>query len=191
MSRGIVGILLAAGTGSRFRGDKLLYPLPDGTPIGIAAAVNLKSACSDTIAVLRPRDDELADLLAAAGCEIVFCPDANEGMGHSLAAGVQATPDTSAWIVALADMPFIASASYRAVLSRLRAGAALAATEYQGQRGHPVGFSCVWFDQLKAVTGDQGGRAIIEKHRDKLILCPVDDAGVIRDIDIPEDVHRS
>lgn len=188
MPRGIVGILLAAGIGQRFGGDKLLYPLPDGTPMAVPAAINLRAACPDTIAVLRPHQDALASLLTAVGCEIVVCPDAGGGMGHSLAAGVRATSDASGWVVALADMPFIAATSYQSVVSRLRLGASLAACAYQQQRGHPVGFSRVWLNQLTAMTGDQGGKSILEKHQHDLVLCQVEDPGVLRDIDRPEDL---
>jgi molybdenum cofactor cytidylyltransferase len=121
MSRGIVGILLAAGNGSRFGGDKLRYCLDDGTPLGVAAAVNLRPACEYMTAVLRPNDDELASLLTEAGCEIIFCAEACKGMGHSLAAGVGATADASAWIVALGDMPFIRTATHQAVAESLKA----------------------------------------------------------------------
>ena len=158
MKREIVGVLLAAGAGKRFGGDKLLYRLPDGTPMAVAAATQLKLACGRVVAVVRPGDDQLAALLADAGCEIVVCSEAGGGMGHSLAAGVRATTAAGGWIVALADMPFIASASHQAVASSLRAGASLAASQYQGRRGHPVGFSSVWFAQLAALTGDQGAR---------------------------------
>jgi molybdenum cofactor cytidylyltransferase len=188
MTREIVGVLLAAGAGTRFGGDKLLHRLPDGTPMAVAAAAHLKPACERVVAVVRPGHDELAALLAEAGCDIVVCPEAEGGMGHSLAAGVCATVDALGWIVALADMPFISSASHQAVASRLRDGASLAASQYQGRRGHPVGFSSAWFAQLAALTGDQGARAILEQHRAELIVCPVDDPGVLRDIDRPTDL---
>jgi len=188
MKREIVGVLLAAGAGTRFGGDKLLYRLPDGTPMALAAAAHLQPACERVVAVVRPAHAELAALLAAAGCDIVVCPEAEGGMGHSLAAGVRATADALGWIVALADMPFIASASHQAVASCLRDGASLAASQYQGRRGHPVGFSSGLFAQLAALTGDQGARAILEQHRTALIVCPVDDAGVLRDIDRPTDL---
>ena len=188
MSRGIVGVLLAAGTGQRFGADKLLYPMRDGTPMAVAAAIHLCAACRDTIAVLRPNHDELANLLSATGCQIVVCADACGGMGHSLAAGVRATSDASAWVVALADMPFISVTSHQAVASRLSQGAALAACVYQQQRGHPVGFSKIWLKELSNMTGDQGGKSILKKHPQDVVLCQVDDAGVIRDIDRPEDL---
>jgi molybdenum cofactor cytidylyltransferase len=156
--------------------------------MAVAAAANLRPACERAVAVLRCGDEELAALLAAAGCEIVTCAEANYGMGHSLAAGVCATADASGWIVALADMPFIAGTTHQAVAASLHAGASLVASQYQGRRGHPVGFSRKWFTQLSEMTGDQGGRIILDKHREDLILCPVDDPGVTRDIDYQLDL---
>lgn len=187
---GIVGLLLAAGLGRRFGGDKLLHPLADGTAMAVRAAANLRPACDRVVAVVRPGHEPLARLLAAAGCEIAYCPDAEQGMGRTLAAGVQASADAGAWIVALGDMPFIAPGSHQAVASSLGAGASLAATEYRGRRGHPVGFAREWFAQLSAMTGDQGGRAILASHPERLVLCPVEDGGVVWDIDHPGDLPQ-
>jgi molybdenum cofactor cytidylyltransferase len=188
MADEIVGILLAAGASRRFGGDKLMHRLPDGVPMAIAAATKLRATCRRVMAVVRPGHEALAGLLAEAGCEIVPCPRAEQGMGESLAAGVRAAPDAAGWLLALADMPFIAASSHQAVLSCLQAGASLAAPRYAGRRGHPVGFAREWFPQLAALTGDQGAKSILESHRQKLILCPVDDPGVIRDIDRPENL---
>ena len=184
----IVGILLAAGKGDRFGGGKLLSTLPDGRPIALAAARNLQPACDRLLVVLRPGDTALADLLTADGFAVMVCHDAEAGMGHSLAAGVRATPEAGAWIVALADMPYIHLTSHHAVAARLRAGDSLVATKFQSRRGHPVGFSGRWFDQLSVLTGDQGGKAILEQHPDELNLIAVDDPGVVRDVDRPEDL---
>ncbi len=188
--QGVAGILLAAGSGTRFGGDKLLHPLPDGTPMAVAAAINLRPACDRIVAVLRPAQDKLASLLSEVGCEIIVCPEASGGMGYSLAAGVRATPHASGWIVALGDMPLIRSATHQAVADRLRSGASLIATQYQGRRGHPVGFAGEWFIQLSAMTGDQGGRTILEQNRERLILCSVDDPGVMQDFDYQEDLKN-
>jgi CTP:molybdopterin cytidylyltransferase MocA len=56
----ICGILLAAGAAKRFGGGKLLHPLPDGTPLGVAAARNLAMALPGVLAVVRPGDSALA-----------------------------------------------------------------------------------------------------------------------------------
>ena len=189
MPGSIVGILLAAGRGSRFGSDKLVYLLPDGTPMALAAARNLRPACERLIAVLRPGSTVLAGLLAAEGCETVICQDANAGMGRSLAVGVRESADAAAWIVALADMPFILPSSHLSVATGLRAGASLVASEFNGKRGHPVGFAGEWLDQLSGLSGDQGGKSILASHRQQLLRCPVDDPGVLRDVDRPEDLE--
>ena len=197
MNGPIVGILLAAGKGERFGGglgkSKLLSASPDGLPIALAAARNLQPACDRLIVVLRPCDTALADLFTAKGFALVVCHDADAGMGHSLAAGVRASPEAGAWIVALADMPYIQSTSHHAVAARLRAGDSLVATKFEGRRGHPVGFSGRWFDQLSVLTGDQGGKAILEQNSGELNSVEIQDPGVLRDIDRPEDLdsgHR-
>jgi molybdenum cofactor cytidylyltransferase len=116
------------------------------------------------IAVLRPGCGALAGRLAAIGCEPLPCAEADAGMGHSLACGVLAAPDAAGWLVALADMPFIAPASHHAVATNLRAGASLAASEFAGRRGHPVGFAGRCRDQLAQLGGDQGGKSILDAH---------------------------
>lgn len=184
----IVGLLLAAGRGARFGSDKRLHPLADGTPMAVAAARNLRPACDRLIAVLRPGSEILAGLLAAEGCETVICAEADSGMGHTLAAGVRVSPKALGWVVALADMPFIAPDSHQAVAASLRAGASLAACIFDGRRGHPVGFAARHYAELAALTGDHGGKIILERHRQLLVLCPVDDPGVLRDIDRIKDL---
>ncbi|PKO48798.1 MAG: nucleotidyltransferase family protein [Betaproteobacteria bacterium HGW-Betaproteobacteria-4] len=181
----IVGILLAAGNSRRFGADKRLHPLPDCTPMVLASARHLAAVCSRSIVVIRPDDTVLASLLAAEGLETVVCAEAAQGMGHSLASGVAATADAAGWLVALADMPYIEPASYRAVINAMQGGAALARPIHGGRPGHPVGFGAVYRAELLALTGDQGGKAILEADPAALVLCPVDDHGVLKDVDHP------
>lgn len=188
MAPPIIGILLAAGSGSRFGGDKLLHPLDDGSPIAVAAARSLTTACERTLAVLRPGSEALAALLATAGCEIVVCDEADLGMGHSLAAGVRAAPEAAGWLIALADMPFIQPASHCSVVAALRAGASVAAPSYQNRRGHPVGFAAPWYESLIALRGDSGARALLAAATGPITLHPVDDPGVLRDVDRKSDL---
>ena len=184
----IVGILLAAGSSKRFGADKRLHPLADGTAMALASARRLAQACSRTIVVIRPGDVSLASLLAAEGMETVVCNEAEKGMGHSLSCGIAASAEADGWLVALADMPYIEPASYHAVLAALQNGASLARPTYQGKIGHPVGFSTNFLPDLLVLTGDQGGKTILDAHRNDLHLCPVEDPGILTDIDQPSQV---
>jgi molybdenum cofactor cytidylyltransferase len=178
----IAGVLLAAGSGTRFGGHKLLARLPDGKTIGVSAARHLVHTLPDSIAVLRSGDDVLAALLAATGLRVVINPNADDGMGTSLACGVAAVA-ADGWVIALADMPAIRPATIRAVVEALTDGAPLAAPVYRGQRGHPIGFASRFQSALVALDGDSGGRDILAQHENELRLIEVDDPGVLFDID--------
>jgi molybdenum cofactor cytidylyltransferase len=189
LSKDYCGVLLAAGAARRFGSNKLLHPLDGGPPLALAALANLRSAVPRVIAVVRPRQTQLAQRLRAAGATVIECAHAEDGMGASLACGVQAACDAAGWIVALADMPYIRPDSIAKVAAALAAGAAIAAPAYQGRRGHPVGLDQAYRRQLEALRGDEGARALLEQNRDSVTLIDVDDPGVCRDIDTPDDLR--
>lgn len=138
--------------------------------------------------MLRLGDFPLADLLEQEGCNVTFCPHAARGMGASLAHGVAARRNADGWIIALADMPAIRSATIAALMRELEAGRDLVAPIYKGQRGHPVGFGKRFGTQLLALDGDAGARDIIAAHKGELVLIECDDPGVLQDIDRREDL---
>jgi molybdenum cofactor cytidylyltransferase len=186
----IVGVLLAAGAGSRFGGDKLLALLPDGTSVGVTAARLLKSAVDEAVAVVRRGDMELTRLLSREGLRVLPFPGAAEGMGASLAFGVAATPDADGWVVALADMPFLGPESVAAVATSLRHGAWIAAPSFRGRRGHPVGFAKGLFVELTALRGDRGAREILVRHAGRIQVIDVDSPGILLDIDALDDLPQ-
>ena len=188
MSPDIVGLLLAAGTASRFGADKLRHRLPHGVPIAVQSARHLLVQVARVIAVVRPGAEESARSLAEEGCEIAICPAAAEGMGASLACAVRAAGEARAYVVALADMPFVRPSSIAAVREALEGGAPLAAPYFRRRRGHPVGISAHFRDELLALGGDAGARNLLERHAALLVKVPCGDPGVIRDIDAPGDL---
>ena len=194
----LAGLLLAAGAGARFGGSKLLAPLPAashgvaaGTPIGVAACLHLVAALPRVVAVVRPGDVAVADRLRDTGAEVVVCERAYEGMGVSLASAVQAAADAGGWIVALADMPWIAPATIAAVADALHAGASIVAPAYGAERGHPVGFARAHYAALAALRGDEGAKTVVAAHAASLRIVEVDDAGVVRDVDHPTDLRAT
>ncbi|HXF66518.1 MAG TPA: nucleotidyltransferase family protein [Burkholderiales bacterium] len=189
MPRPIVAILLAAGAGTRFGGDKLLHPFADGIAIAAHAARNLRAALPEVIAVVREDDAGLRDLLVREGCRLAPFAGAGRGMGASLAYGVSRAPEAAGWVIALADMPRIAPATICAVAAALEEGALIAAPQYGGERGHPVGFGAALREELLTLDGDQGARAVVERHRDRLKLIACGDPGVLYDVDRRSDLE--
>ncbi len=184
----IAGVLLAAGSSQRFGGNKLIESLRDGTPVAVAAARNLKAGTDRTLAVVRTGDTYLESLLHAEGLEIVRCPDADGGMGVSLACGVRAAAEASGWLIALADMPFIHRQTICGVARMIRAGSAIAAPACQGRRGHPVGFGRAYGHALMSLQGDAGAWELLRKHAVQIDLLQTNDVGIHIDIDNPRDL---
>lgn len=184
----VAGVLLAAGAARRFGSPKLLRSLADGVPVAVAAARALHAALPASVAVVRPGDHALAEAMAAVGLCLVEHPQADRGIGSSLASGVGAVPAASGWLIALADMPWVQTATIHALAQRLRAGASIVAPLYRGQRGHPVGFARCWGDRLCSLDGDVGARGLIAAHPGDLSLHATADAGVLADVDRPDDL---
>jgi molybdenum cofactor cytidylyltransferase len=187
-----VGILMAAGRGRRFdplgQRNKLLQVLPGGDPVVVASARKLLSILPTVIAVVPPDDGGVAAMLAALGCEVTVCPDADSGMAASLVHAIRYSlphgPD--AWLVALGDMPHVAPSTLQALADALAAGAPVAAPVMEGRRGNPAGFGRAHLDALLALRGDQGARRLL---RDCPVTeVPVDDPGIFQDIDTPSDL---
>ena len=189
MRRGpVVGVLLAAGSATRFGADKLNAPLPGGTRLGIAALEHLRGAVDEVVAVVRPDAASLAGALQSHGARITVCPGAADGMGLSLAWGVRAAPVAAGWVIALADMPWVRSETVAAVVAALASGANVAAPECGGTRGHPVGFAASLYAELIALTGDEGAKSVLARHPPKLLVT--EDPGILRDVDTPTDLER-
>lgn len=192
----MIGILLAAGFSRRFgTNDKLLQTLPSGMPIALAAAQHLIAAMPLSIAVVRPDNQALADLLRQAGLQVVLCAEEAHVMADSLATAVRYSANFTeadhGFVIALGDMPYIQPATISAVAHAVMSGAAIAMPSFNGQRGHPVGFAARFRAELEQLTGDEGARAIVKQHAHALKLIACDDAGVLADIDTPADLTSS
>jgi molybdenum cofactor cytidylyltransferase len=186
----ISGILLAAGAARRFGAAKLLQHLADGTPVGLRALRNLQAALEHVVVVTRAGDEDVKSLYSSAGAHIVVCYDADQGMGHSLAAGVAHQSQAQGWIVALADMPNIEPDTIRSIADKLSEGGVIVVPYFGSERGHPVGFGGTFKDELLALRGDSGARAILQAHAQAVRRLDVNDPGILQDVDTPQDLQR-
>jgi molybdenum cofactor cytidylyltransferase len=190
----ITGILLAAGRGRRFdplgRRNKLLQPI-DGEPVVVHSARHLLAAVPRVVAVVRPDDEAVAAQLAALGCEVTVCAEADTGMAASLVHALRHAVDASGWVIALGDMPRVQPATIAALARAVEGGADIAVpvlgNERGNERGNPVAFGRRHLPQLLALAGDRGARGIV---RDNIVNeVAVDDPGILLDIDTPPDLQ--
>lgn len=187
----VTGILLAAGLSRRFGRNKLLQPLPNQVPMVVQAARKLKAVLPESVAVVGPDDPRTVELLEAEGLHIVINPRPETGMGRSLSCAVRASHDAPGWLITLGDMPWIDKQTIRAIATALQLPRDIIAPLYGDRRGHPVGFGSAYVRDLLALDGDHGARTILNTNPQHLTLISVNDPGVLRDVDYPEDISSA
>lgn len=189
----IGGVALAAGRGTRFEdGNKLLAEV-DGVPIVRRAARTLcRSAVDDVVVVVGHEAARVTETLDGLDVSIRRNENYDEGQSTSVRTGVEIArrADWDAVVFALGDMPFVRPATVDALRTAYEAGdGTIVAPAYEGKRGNPVLFGEEHFDALASVTGDRGGRRLIEEHEDA-VLVETDDPGVTRDVDYKADLRK-
>jgi molybdenum cofactor cytidylyltransferase len=190
----VAGVLLAAGTGSRFRSGNKLLATVDGEPVVARAARSMLSALPAVVAVVGHDADRVGAVLSAVDdggrLAVVGNPDYREGQATSVRAGVRAAGDADAVVIALGDMPRVTPETVGALVRAYRGGAGTAlAAAFEGRRGNPVLFDAEHFAALTAVDGDTGGRAVLLSG-DRSALVETGDPGVCRDVDTVDDLDR-
>ncbi len=190
----VLGVLLAAGTGSRFEeGNKLLADL-GGDPVVVRAGQTLltaaeRGAVDDLVAVVGHEAERTREALADLPFETVENTDFEAGQATSVAHGVEAASErgADAAVFALGDLPLVSPETVRALVETWRdRDAGIVVPTYEGERGNPVLFDARHFDVLRTVSGDTGGRELFEDNPVERV--PVDDPGVHRDVDTVDDL---
>jgi molybdenum cofactor cytidylyltransferase len=185
-------IVLAAGTGSRFGGGKLLAPWAGGVLLDGALAAAFAAPAGRVIVVTGADGEAVTQAAQAfarrtgheARLTIVHAGDYAEGMGASLRrAAAELRADCAGIFVLLGDMPRVSHAVLAPLAQAVRAGAPAAAPTFEGRRGHPVVIGASLLPQLLTLTGDAGARSILQGLGDRLVLVEAPDDGVLFDVD--------
>jgi molybdenum cofactor cytidylyltransferase len=190
-------LILAAGEGQRYRQhsneDKLLAPnrADDSSAIPILLATLNACAGLTERCVLVLTDDQPQRIAfaqrhtPALGIELLCIH--SRGLGHSLAQAVGFTRSAPGWLVALADMPYIKSATWQRMAQAVQP-AALAVPTFQNRRGHPRVIGNRYASQLCELNSDLGAQHLFGLPAVEEI--ELDDPGILIDIDIPTDRLR-
>lgn len=178
----LVGLILAAGSGSRMGKPKAIVEISGQRLIDRAIANFHAAGIAEVYVVLGAWVGELP------GVHVIINPDWAHGMGSSLRAGLThllTHPEISDVVVSLVDLPGMTPAALAALAN---SPAELAMGSYAGKSGHPVKFArSHWPAIMESATGDQGARAYL-KGRDDIEMIALDGLASDGDLDTPEDL---
>lgn len=184
----VTAIVLAAGSSSRMGQPKQLLPF-EGTPLvrrTVSAA--LASRARQTIVVTGAVREQVEGALAGLAVLLEHNPDYHQGMSGSLRKGLLAVrPEADAIVVLLADQPFVDAVVIDQLLDLYeRTGSKIVRPCYGGVPGNPVLWDRSLFGELLQQIGDQGGRALLQRHKDEIAWLELPDALLQTDVDTPE-----
>jgi len=184
----IAGIVLAAGASVRMGRPKALLKIEGRTFIRRILDTLHEGGIDEVVVVLRPSVPDAAGEVAAGAGRVVSNPRADEGQLSSLIAGLDAVdaPGVDSILVTLVDVPLIQSSTVHALVDRAsRSPAPILRVTCRGRHGHPVIFKRAVFDALRRADPSVGAKAVMRAIDVENV--EVDDPGVVRDIDTPED----
>ena len=194
-------IILAAGSSSRMGAGrhKLLLPLGDRPVLAHVIDATLASQARPIILVLGHQVDQvrtqIAPYITHPNITIIENPMYLDGMSTSMRMGMQTlisngykksalSSHIDSALIMLGDQPMITSRIIDNLITMYNAtGKRIVAPLYAGKRGSPVLFDASLFHELLEVTGDEGGRTVLERHRQDLELVEMGDALANFDVD--------
>jgi molybdenum cofactor cytidylyltransferase len=187
----IAGVVLAAGSGSRFGGAKQLAEL-DSRPLLEHAlrAVEAVPAIERIVVVLGARAEEIRAGVDFGATEVVVCEDWERGQSASLRRGIAAVAgDAQAAVITLGDMPRVTAQVIArfADLAAEHGALARARAVYGGRPGHPVVLGRAYFDAVAEIEGDIGARDLLRRIGVRRIECAHLCSAI--DVDTPADLE--
>jgi molybdenum cofactor cytidylyltransferase len=198
-ARRTVAILPAAGASRRMGRPKLLLPF-NGGPL-VAGVVNalLGGGVEEIVLVTAPEDEDLRGWARRSGVGSAVNPDPGRGMLSSIREGIailggaaELARRGATLLVTPADLPNLQAETVIELLRRMRElGAPLAEPIFHGKRGHPLAIAPRLIPEIETLDLAIGLRQLRDRHEAELLEVPVEDAGVVQDVDTPEDYERA
>jgi molybdenum cofactor cytidylyltransferase len=192
-----VAIIPAAGSSSRMGCDKLLLPWGETVILGALLESLRQGGVSRSLVVRSEANTALATWLESGDVESVVNEDPGRGMLSSIwtalgaLAGAEVGLAPSVIVVCPGDLPAIQPQTVTAVVDCVNQGALLAVPSFEGRRGHPLALAASLSTEIGQLDLSVGLRQLLERHAADLVEVPVEDAGILRDLDTPEEYARA
>lgn len=188
----VAAVVLAAGRSRRMGGrNKLLAPVGGVPMLRLVVQTALTSRADPVIVVTGHDGAAVAAALAELPVRCVHNAAFADGLSRSLAVGLAAVPPGAAGaLICLGDMPRVPVGVLDALIGAFEpaAGRAICVPMQGAKRGNPVLWGRRYFPAMQALSGDTGARGLLRAHADQVWPVPVDDDGVLRDVDTPADL---
>ena len=172
---------------------KLLLPI-NGRPLVAGVVEALRGGgVREIVLVTAPGDEDLQTWARQNGVTVAINPDPDRGMLSTIQEGIAALGGSKGEIllVSPADLPHLQPETVAELLRKvIETGAPLALPIYHGKRGHPLAIAPRLVPEIATLDPNIGLKQLRDRHEAELLEVEVEDAGVVQDVDTPEDYER-
>lgn len=192
MIESIPAIVPAAGRSHRMGSAKALLDAGGRSFLARILSSLREGGAAPLLVVVRALEGPVAEEAERCGGRAVLNEDPSAGPVSSLQAGIRALPTgVPAVLFSPVDHPLFSPPTVRALVQAFRESRApLVVPSFEGWRGHPVLFSRALFPELLEENLPEGARTVVRRYLETRLQLPVDDPGILTDIDTPEDYRR-
>lgn len=194
----ILGLIPAAGKSTRMGRPKLALRLGEYTILEHVIRALRGGGVEQVLVVVGPHGADLISLARSAGALALRLTQVTPDMRATVEAGLdwleqQFRPQAAdAWLLAPADHPTL----HPKIIERLLAARQMHPAQsiflpcFDTRRGHPTLIAWKHVSELRAQAAGEGINALLRRHQLETLELPVDDPGVLTDLDTPEDYER-
>lgn len=183
-------ILLAAGLSQRFAGNKLLTAINNAPMYTYAVETALKLPAERIILVTAY--EEMIRGISQTSIHAVLNDRKEAGIAYSIRLGLNALNDvgfSDACLFMVCDQPWLRADTVLTLIRQWEiSGKGMACLSHHGSHGNPVIFHRRYFPELLSLAGDIGGKSVLKKHPEDLLMVEVTDPLELRDIDTAGDL---
>ncbi len=183
-------VLLAAGAGKRFGGNKLTAQV-HGKPMYLWAMENIEEMKTELPTVVVTGTPEIVSAAEAKGMIAIFNGQPELGISLSIRLGIEAVIQedrkVDGILFMVCDQPWLEKTTLVRLMSEFDGG--ILALSYGERRGNPVIFSREYLKELSELSGDIGGRRVMARHRENVRFLEVNDEKELQDIDKREQIE--
>ena len=183
--KNIAVIILAAGYSSRMGKFKALLPIDNRPAISILIEAVKKSGIQDIIIVTGYEREKLIPVIEGYNVVEAYNPEYDSGMFSSIKRGLMEIrkTDRSCFLLPV-DTPLIQADVLNELINA--ADSELAVPTYRGKKGHPLYIPREMIGKILSYEGSDGLKGITDKYFDRIKRIPVDNEGIVMDMDDPE-----
>ena len=196
--RSTAAIILAAGSSSRMGAGrhKLLLPLNERPVLAHVIDAALASRARPIVVVLGHQAEQVRAQLVRYSTNSAIThienPDYLQGMSTSMRVGLAylqtqidaGGADVDSALIMLGDQPLITAYILDMLIDTWHTTEQrIVAPLYDGKRGNPTLFAASLFPELLEVSGDEGGRSVVERRRQELATVELGNAVANYDVD--------